>query len=493
MFNIENQGAGTYLTYEIKDEDKIDALSLEMLTNNKILGVAPVLFTQMNDKKYLKYNVSSKIPVKQLFKGVVTKKRFLSVLSGIASTIILAEEYMVEPSLFVMNTDYIFADASDSKPLLICLPIENGNFGSADIGDFFRGLVFSTQYDQNENCDYVAKLINYLNSVSSLSFSDFKRFVDSINTDSGKRVEEPTPRVQINTIPAKNEVNSEFWTHMTPERGSESTSQSPAKAKDIPKPDVVKSENNNSLKIPKPQKGENAKKAIPEMNIDNSKEKKISLIYLLRHYNKETVELYKAQKGAKTQPTAKKPKKEKASAKGNVRAKAPGNFAIPGANVEIMARPETAINVASPQKFEQVYSGVGSAVPATPQTNNGETTVLISPGETTVLGASSVAVNIRRTAYLIRVKSGEAIAINKPRFRIGKERSYVDYFIGDNTAISRSHADIVERGGRYYIADMNSTNGTFVNGMVVPGGEEAEIEAGARIRLANEEFEFEIR
>lgn len=38
------------------------------------------------------------------------------------------------------------------------------------------------------------------------------------------------------------------------------------------------------------------------------------------------------------------------------------------------------------------------------------------------------------------MKNNEKIKLVKPVFRIGKEKSYVDYFIGDNTTVSRSHA-----------------------------------------------------
>lgn len=70
MFNIENQGVNTYLTYKISEEDIVDSLSLGMLTNNKIPGVADVLFTQMNDDRYLKYNISSRISVKQFLRAL---------------------------------------------------------------------------------------------------------------------------------------------------------------------------------------------------------------------------------------------------------------------------------------------------------------------------------------------------------------------------------------------------------------------------------------
>ena len=69
-FSYENQGANTYLVYEIKEGDSIDTLSLGMLTNNSIPGLTRALFTQMDEKRYIKYNVSSKVSMQQFFGGV---------------------------------------------------------------------------------------------------------------------------------------------------------------------------------------------------------------------------------------------------------------------------------------------------------------------------------------------------------------------------------------------------------------------------------------
>lgn len=52
-FSYENQGANTYLVYEIKEGDSIDTLSLGMLTNNSIPGLTRALFTQMDEKRYI--------------------------------------------------------------------------------------------------------------------------------------------------------------------------------------------------------------------------------------------------------------------------------------------------------------------------------------------------------------------------------------------------------------------------------------------------------
>ena len=67
---------------------------------------------------------------------------------------------------------------------------------------------------------------------------------------------------------------------------------------------------------------------------------------------------------------------------------------------------------------------------------------------------------------------------------------YVDYFVSDNAAVSRSHANIVEQNGKFYVVDTNSTNHTYVNGRMIQSNTEVLLSHGDRVRLANEEFEF---
>lgn len=93
---------------------------------------------------------------------------------------------------------------------------------------------------------------------------------------------------------------------------------------------------------------------------------------------------------------------------------------------------------------------------------------------------------------IVRVLTDEQISINKPVFRIGKERSYVDYSVVNNIAVSRSHIDIITRGERYFVIDLNSKNHTYINEEIIPVQCEVEIHDGDNLRLANEEFIFHI-
>ena len=93
---------------------------------------------------------------------------------------------------------------------------------------------------------------------------------------------------------------------------------------------------------------------------------------------------------------------------------------------------------------------------------------------------------------LFRVLTEEEISINKPVFRLGKEASCVDYFVANNIAVSRSHADIITRGQQFFVKDLNSKNHTFINGEELPVQSEVEIHDGDRLKLANEEFVFHL-
>lgn len=92
--------------------------------------------------------------------------------------------------------------------------------------------------------------------------------------------------------------------------------------------------------------------------------------------------------------------------------------------------------------------------------------------------------------YLVRQRTGEKIPVRKNAFRIGAERGKCDYCIGDNIAVSRNHADLIVRDGRFYVRDNRSLNKTYVDMRQVPPEGEAEIFTGTHLRLADEEFVF---
>lgn len=118
-----------------------------------------------------------------------------------------------------------------------------------------------------------------------------------------------------------------------------------------------------------------------------------------------------------------------------------------------------------------------------------EGTVVLSESEGTVVLGTQIPV-IPSYPKLTRRKTGQVVEVNKPVFRIGKEEGIVDYLVPDNPTVSRSHADIISRDGKYYLYDNNSTNRSYINNILIDPQKLCEITDGAIIRLSNEEFEF---
>lgn len=514
-FTYENQGTNTYLVYQVTPDDVIDSMSLGMLTNNKIDGLATTLFMQVDMTKYIKYNVSAKVSVKQFFSGPVNKKRLVGVFSGIVNAMLSAEDYMIDTNTILLDMDYIFADVSTCETVLICVPVMGVNESVPDIGAFFKNIVFSTQFDQTENCDYVAKIINYLNSTPVFSLSSFSEILKDIERGGAMKQAAPQPvqRPVQQAVPPQ--VQRPVQQMQQPTQQVQRPVQQ-AVPQQVQKP-VQQMQQPSGFKIPS--------KEVPSHPVQQSveqagnSEKKMSMFYLLQHYSKENAAVYKAQKEAdkgvkksadKEEKVKKSKKKGKETGPVNTSFQVPGapiqqtnqGFAIPGQPAQTLQQPKQQVSPIQSTVQQSAQQPVQQVVPISiqqptvsvsqGQANFGETTVLTASGigETTVLNMTGQ--NTPNQPYLIRARNNEKIMLNKPVFRIGKERSYVDYFIGDNTAISRSHANIITRENAYFIIDTNSTNHTLVNGKMINSNEEVQINHGDTVQLANENFYFKL-
>lgn len=456
-FSFETQGNNTYLVAKLPDTVEIDTMTLGMITNNSIAGVASAVFTQLDNTKYVKYNISAKVSLAQLFEGYVNKKKILGVFVGICNALQNAEDYMLDFCSFLYDVDKIYVNVSTLEVSLVCIPVVKMEQNIQDAKSLFKSIMFSAQFDSSENNDYVGKIINYLNSNTAFSVIEFKKMLDSLQQDVPVTVKTQTPQVAPKSVEesaSKAEqvsVNAQPTVNVQP-----STPKNPAA--------TAPSVNNNSSSAQMAHNTQNASKSQPTVN---------SCMEIPGTDKKQKKAADKEKKGLSFWGK----KKEK---------KTSTSMAIPG-----MAVPPQEVSVVSQAVVPQPV--VASMQPQTSvRTNFGETTVLgmgAGIGETTVLGVAQAA---QVQPNLIRRKTDEHISVSKPVFRIGKERSYVDYFIGDNTAISRSHANIIIRDGEYFVVDTNSTNHTYVNGVMLQSNVETAIAHGDIIRLANEDFEFRL-
>ena len=499
-FTRENQGANTYLVYQIEPEEQVDTLSLGMIINNKINGIAPTIYNQMDNRKFLKYNISAKVSLKQYFMGTINRQRLLEVFKAILDGLSAAEDYMIDLSLILLKLDDIFVDVSTAETVLICVPVMRGQEEKTDIGMFFKEIMFNTQFEQNENGDYIAKIIGYLNSTAQFSLADFKQLIEGMlngNQQAASRsVNEP--------LKSQRQTQSQIQIQSQPQQQPVQPQQQPVQPQ-VKKPQMQAAPQVQTM----PQMQGQAKAVVPPAKA-SAPVKQADMGFAIPggvpvpQEGKSSKEKKAKEKKVKEKQVKEKKVKEKKGFHlfGKKKTEQLQNMEIPSQNlvsanvhgVQPVVPPQNA-PVAPPVSAAQTTQSAGNVAERYADvmlnhTNFGETTVLGngSTGETVVLSGNTNTGKPR--PYLTRVRDKEQIIIDKPVFRIGKEKSYVDYFIGDNPAISRSHANIITREDGYYIEDTNSTNHTYVRGQIIVSGTPVKLEHNTEIRLGNEEFIF---
>ena len=148
-FQFENQGANTYLIYQFAENEGIDTMSLGMLTNNHISGLASAVYYQLDEVRAVKYNITAKVSLDQFFTGVVNKKRVLGVLNGIIQAMSEMEDYMMNPETIVIDPKYMFVNVTTCEMALISIPTTELDEERVNLGAFFKDLVFTAPKEES--------------------------------------------------------------------------------------------------------------------------------------------------------------------------------------------------------------------------------------------------------------------------------------------------------------------------------------------------------
>lgn len=107
--------------------------------------------------------------------------------------------------------------------------------------------------------------------------------------------------------------------------------------------------------------------------------------------------------------------------------------------------------------------------------------------ETTLLGRDS---GTTSGLYGTGNYRGEQISLAELPCVVGKMREYVDQVL-DDASVSRMHARFgVDEEGKMSVRDLNSTNGTWLNGERLQPNESRRVETGDHIRLGRVEFVY---
>ncbi|MGN0352875.1 MAG: DUF6382 domain-containing protein, partial [Roseburia sp.] len=176
-FTYENQGINTFLVWKMEKDDVLDELIKGMVENNDINGLLSLTFSQNNLDRYIKYNISSKVTLKQYLSGMVSKQNFVNAMLSLVNAILELDDYMIEKEKLLLDMEHIYINVGTAQVGLVVLPIEKVT-NPTDLATFLRSVMFHVQFDPNENGNYIAVILNFLNSGNPFSVTEFKKLLE---------------------------------------------------------------------------------------------------------------------------------------------------------------------------------------------------------------------------------------------------------------------------------------------------------------------------
>lgn len=451
QFSYEEQGAYTWLVYRMEENDEIDSLSLGMLTKNNIPGIMPIVYTPLNNKGYIKYNVSSRINAKDFLTGMVNRERILGVFSGIINGMTSAESYMLDAGSIMLDLEYIFVNVSTIETNMVCVPVQSGEQKHIDLAGFFRNILFSVQFEPSESFEYVTQMVNYLNSTHLFSLEEFRKLVEKLRREQGNGGGTP---LRTDIVPETvGQRRSAAFT------GSPSdTVQGERRYRETGM--TLKEKSAEETVSPEKNAGE-AGFAIPggvqsteTQTAKQAEEGKKGWAFFGGAKAKKAPPEGKKEKGRQEKKSGKAGKKSKKEAK----AAAAYSYDVPG-------------NAVSGDSIPMTDDELGSSVEYGATADDFE-----MPG------------GLKLT--LEYLTENRTIPVSHFPFEIGRDGSGLKIDVS-RAKVSRRHAVITQAGDSFLITDF-SKHGTYLNGDRIPQGEPRLLTNNMRILLKTEEFEVKI-
>jgi hypothetical protein len=125
-----------------------------------------------------------------------------------------------------------------------------------------------------------------------------------------------------------------------------------------------------------------------------------------------------------------------------------------------------------------------------------ETRVIMTPGMQMVMEAGVSAATGRMEPLpealhaTLEIEAGAVFRLTKSLTIIGRVKEVADLVIEHDEEVSRHHAAISYRGGEFFLEDLESTNGTYVENKRV---KRIKIEHGASIRIGHARIRFRLK
>ena len=537
------------VSYSLDISDVIDAKVYDMSRSGSMPEMAPCDMQENAGVRVFNYQIDDKKPLAEILRQEMNKKEILTLLYNILHALEMFGKNMVSLSYVARDEQCVFVSPETYDVCFIVAPVQKEVTDLNDVRAFVKSVIVDARYSENDNDNYVARLINCANMRGTFSNSDMKNEVKAMLAEAGIDAAEIDRMKELSTNAPKG-GNSHILRGESPKVSRLEVMRNNARMNGYAQPMGPNGQVPNGMPpmgmppmgpngpIPNGPMGSNGMPpvGVPPMEEPVKPEMAGAQPQGDKPENVETVEAeaQDAKPEIVEPPVEAEPQDVKPEAVEPAETEAQDVKPEPAEPVETQPQEIKPIPLMQGNPFggrpippmppmpqahqmpEMPQNPQGQPVPPMPempQNPQGQPVppmpqmqpvppmpqmqpVPPMPQTPPMPQAQPVQGNPFDGApapYFLRVKTGERISLDKAEFKIGHKARLVDYAITDNSAISRVHCVITKRNGVCFIRDNKSTNGTFVNGEELKAGEEKFLTNNAIVILGDEELVYHIR
>ncbi|MFR7904421.1 MAG: DUF6382 domain-containing protein [Coprococcus eutactus] len=537
-FKVRNIGSEKYLSYILNDDCEFDEELLDYLEENKIPELIDIIYEEDDENDYLTYNVTGRTTVDALLSNTVNAEKILGIVRGVASGIVNLRDLGIPASYVILHKGFTYVNPVTYDVGMLCVPVEADANINAEFRTFVKDILTSVKYDDSEDCNYVARLLNLLNT-DKFTVRNFYSQLTELMESAGMQVEEKfldidgdisvsqstvdtSPDTSMDDLPEYKDVS--FGEDDGSEEEDDTVADVDSLFKDLTFDDSEKQEEGKSVsdgidmsvfddsvfddletenvdddsdytealtsdvEVPEPQEPKTQSSltevaqttdGVMEVELERQEEQIPVLISTDEVMdNPPVVKNIKINRAKIIQKAVVDAEESRID---NPTEQITAPQYMNGEAVE----PETNMDPVTSKVETEEKKGTGSTVELTGGMN------VVKDSDSEVAAAVSKGVP-KAMPYIVRVNTGERVMINKAVFKIGKAGRGVDYHVGGNGAISKVHIIIYQREDGCYLKDNKTTNGTYLNGQRLDDNGEMKLSKDAMISIGGEDFIFKL-
>ena len=537
-FKVRNIGSEKYLSYILNDDCEFDEELLDYLEENKIPELIDIIYEEDDENDYLTYNVTGRTTVDALLSNTVNAEKILGIVRGVASGIVNLRDLGIPASYVILHKGFTYVNTVTYDVGMLCVPVEADANINAEFRTFVKDILTSVKYDDSEDCNYVARLLNLLNT-DKFTVRNFYSQLTELMESAGMQVEEKfldidgdisvsqstvdtSPDTSMDDLPEYKDVS--FGEDDGSEEEDDTVADVDSLFKDLTFDDSEKQEEGKSVsdgidmsvfddsvfddletenvdddsdytealtsdvEVPEPQEPktqssltEVAQTTDGVMEVELERQEEQIPVLISTDEVMDNPPVFKNIKINRAKIIQKAVVDAEESRIDNPTEQITAPQYMNGEAVE----PETNMDPVTSKVETEEKKGTGSTVELTGGMN------VVKDSDSEVAAAVSKGVP-KAMPYIVRVNTGERVMINKAVFKIGKAGRGVDYHVGGNGAISKVHIIIYQREDGCYLKDNKTTNGTYLNGQRLDDNGEMKLSNDAMISIGGEDFIFKL-